>query len=79
MIWLILQKRRGFDEKLRKINNEVTLNKARHVKANEYWILKYFDSFGIEYILKEIKEFGENKIIIANVFRIHENDSRMCG
>ena len=35
MIWLILQKRRGFDEKLRKINNEVTLNKARYVKAKK--------------------------------------------
>ena len=30
----------------------------------------YFDSFGVEYILKETKKFIGNNNIIANIFRI---------
>ena len=39
----------------------------------------YFDSFGIEYIPREIKKFINNKKIIANIFRIQAYDSVMCG
>ena len=39
----------------------------------------YFDSFGVEYILEEIKESIRNKNIKANIFRVQENDSLMCG
>ena len=39
----------------------------------------YFDSFGVEHIPKEIKEFIENKNIKANIFQIQANDSVMCG
>ena len=39
----------------------------------------YFDSFGIEHIPEEIKEFIENKNIEANVFRVQANISVMCG
>ena len=39
----------------------------------------YFDSFGIEHIPKEIKNFIENKNIKANIFRVQANDSVMCG
>ena len=39
----------------------------------------YFDSFGVEYIPKEIKKFMNNKNIIANIFRVQANDSVMCG
>ena len=39
----------------------------------------YFDSFGVENIPKEIKEFVKNKDIITNIFRIQANDSIMCG
>ena len=39
----------------------------------------YFDSFGVEHIPKEIKEFVKNKNIITNIFRIHGYDSIMCG
>ena len=39
----------------------------------------YFDSFGVEYIPKEIKIFINNKNIIANIFRIQAYDSVMCG
>ena len=38
----------------------------------------YFDSFGVEHILKQIKEFFKNKNITANVFRIQAYDSVMC-
>ena len=39
----------------------------------------YFDSFGVEHIPKEIKEFIGNKNIKANIYRIQANDSVMCG
>ena len=51
----------------------------------------YLDSFGVEYISEEIKEFVEkfpdrpspsasqNKTIIASIFRVQANDSVMCG
>ena len=38
-----------------------------------------FDSFGFEHIPKEIKNFINNKNIIANIFRIQAYDSVMCG
>ena len=39
----------------------------------------YFDSFGIEYIPKEIKKFIGNRNIISNIYRIQNYDSIMCG
>ena len=39
----------------------------------------YFDSFGVEYISKEITKFIGNKNIITNIFRIQAYDSIMCG
>ena len=39
----------------------------------------YFDSFGVEHILKEIKTFINNKNIKTNIFRIQAYDSIMCG
>ena len=39
----------------------------------------YFDSFGVEHILKEIKIFINNKKIKTNIFRIQSCDSIMCG
>ena len=39
----------------------------------------YFNSFGVEHILKELKEFVKNKNIITNIFRIQAYDSIMCG
>ena len=48
-----------------------------------WWICRneivYFDSFGVEYFPEEIKEFIENKNIIANILRVQANDSVMCG
>ena len=39
----------------------------------------YFDSFGIEYIPKEIKHAIGNKEIKSNIFRLQAYDSIMCG
>ena len=39
----------------------------------------YFDSFGIEHILKEVKKFICNRNIISNIYRIQNYDSVMCG
>ena len=39
----------------------------------------YFDSFGVDNILKEIRKFMNNKNIISNIFRIQAYDSLMCG
>ena len=39
----------------------------------------YFDSSGIEHIPKEIKNFTNNKNIIANIYRVQNYDSVMCG
>ena len=38
----------------------------------------YFDSFGVEHIPEEIKEFIGNKNIKANIFRVQANNSVMC-
>ena len=45
-------------------------------KRNE---VVYFDSFGVEHIPEEIKEFIKNKNIKANIFWVQANDSIMCG
>ena len=39
----------------------------------------YFNSFGVEHGLEEIKEFVGNKNIKANIFGVQANDSVMCG
>ena len=39
----------------------------------------YFDSFGIEYIPQEVLNKIKNKSITHNIFRIHDNQSIMCG
>ena len=39
----------------------------------------YFDSFGVEHILKEIKKFKGNKNIITHIYRVQAYDSIMCG
>ena len=49
---------------------------ALYVKNNE---VIYFDSFGVEHVLKEIKKFIGNKDIKTNIFRIQAYNSIMCG
>ena len=46
-------------------------------------MMLFIDSFGVEHIPKEIKQFIDsslhNKNIKANIFRIQAYDSIMCG
>ena len=39
----------------------------------------YFDSFGVEHISEEIKNFSWNKNITTNIYRIQAYDLIMCG
>ena len=39
----------------------------------------YFDSFGIEYIPKEIRKIIGNKNITSNIYGIQANDLLKCG
>ena len=38
----------------------------------------YFDSFGVEHVPKEIKEFIGHKNIKVDIFRVQANNSVMC-
>ena len=49
---------------------------ALYVKNDE---VIYFDSFGVEYVPKEIKKFIGNKDIKTNIFRIQAYNSIICG
>ena len=39
----------------------------------------YFNSFGVEHVAEEIKEFIGNKNIKTNIFRAQANNLIMCG
>ena len=41
--------------------------------------ITYFDSFGVEYIPKDLRTFINNKNIKTNIFKIQEYDLIMCG
>ena len=49
---------------------------ALFCNINEFF---YFDSFGVEHIPEEIKEFFGNKNIKANIYRVQAYNSIMCG
>ena len=63
------------------------INLDEHANVGTHWIALFckkneivcFDSFGVEHISEEIKDFIGNKNIKANIFRIQENNSIMCG
>ena len=62
------------------------INLDEYADVGTHWIalfcngneIVYFDSFGVEHIPDEIKEFIGNKYIIANIFRVQANNSIMC-
>ena len=62
------------------------INLDEHADVGTHWIalfckkneIVYFDSFDVEYIPEEIKEFTGNKNIKANIFRVQENNSKIC-
>ena len=63
------------------------INLDEHADTSTHWIALFFNrneivcfnSFGIEHIPEDIKEFIGNRNIKANCFRIQENNSIMCG
>ena len=63
------------------------INLDKYKDVGTHWIalfcnrseIVYFDSFGVEHVPEEIKEFIGNKNIKANIFRIQANNSIMCG
>ena len=74
-------------DNLPKIKDEayvINLDEYFNIRTN--WIalyvlnngVTYFDSFGVEYVLKEIKKFIGNKSIKINFFGMQAYDSIMC-
>ena len=73
---------------LKKVMDETWVtNVDEYEDVGTHWIalfcsrseIAYFDSFGVEHVPEEIKEFIGNKNIIANIFRVQANNSVMCG
>ena len=62
------------------------INLDEYADVGTHWIalfcnrseIVYFDSFGVEHVPEDIKEFIGNKNMIANIFRVQANDSVMC-
>ena len=58
-----------------------------HADVGTHWIALFckrseivcFDSFGVEHVPEETKDFIGNKNIKANIFRVQVNKSIMCG
>ena len=63
------------------------INLDEYTDVGTHWIalfckrseIVYFDSFGVEHVPEEIKEFIGNRSIKANIFRVQSNNSIMCG
>ena len=63
------------------------INLDEYADIGTHWIVSfcnrneivYFNSFGVEHVPEEIKEFIGNKNIKANTFRVQAHDSVMCG
>ena len=73
---------------LKKIKDEAyVINLNNYADVGMHWIalfcnrneIVYFDSFGVEYVPKEIKIFVGNKNITANIFREQANNSIISG
>ena len=68
-------------------NGAYVINLDEYAGIGTHWIalfvknndVIYFDSFGVEYVPQEIKTFIGQKDTKANVFRIHDYNSIMCG
>ena len=68
-------------------NGPYVINLDEYEDVSTHWIalfcnrseIVYFDSFGVEHVPEEIKEFVGNRNIIANIVRAQANNSVMCG
>ena len=83
--YLIVFSRNNLPKKIK--DGTYVINLDEYADLGTHWIalfcnrneIVYFDSFGVEHVPEEIKEFIGNKNIIANFFRIQANDSVICG
>ena len=72
---------------LKKKDGAYVINLDEYADVGTHWVALFcnkieivcFDSFGVEHVPKEIKEFAGNKNIKANIFRVQANNSVMCG
>ena len=63
------------------------INLDEYADVGTHWIalfcnrneIVYFNSFDVEHIPEEIQKFVGNKNMKANIFRVQENNSIMCG
>ena len=63
------------------------INLDEYADVGTHWIalfhsrseIIYFDSFGVEHISEEIKDFPGNKNIKTNSFWVQANNSVICG
>ena len=70
-----------------RIDGAYVINLDEYADVGTHWLAlfcnrnetPYFDSFGVEHVPEEIKEFIGNKNIIANIFRVQANGSVVCG
>ena len=77
--------RNNLPEKIKDVADVINLDE--YADVDTHWIalfcnrneIVYFNSFGVEHVPEEIKEFIGNKNIKANIFRVQANDSVMCG
>ena len=76
------------DNLLRLKDGAFVINLDEYFDIGAHWVslwvnnsnnVIYFDSFGVEHIPKEIKNFIKNYNIKTNIFRIQADNSIMCG
>ena len=67
-------------------NGAYLINLDEYADVSTHWIalyvkneVIYFDSFGVEHVLKEVKRFIGHKNIKTNIFRRQADNSVMCG
>ena len=76
--------RNALPEKIK--DGAYVINLDEYTDIGAHWIalfcnrneIVYFDSFGVQHVPEEIKNFVGNKNIITNIFRVQANDSVMC-
>ena len=54
------------------------LNKYKSALKKCKWS-NYFDSFGVEHILKDIRKFIGNKSVVTNIYRVQAYNSVIYG
>ena len=71
----------------RRKDGAYVINLDEYADVGTHWIalfcnrseIVYFNSFGVEHVPEEIKEFIGNKNTIANIVRVQANNSVMLG